>query len=87
MVQVNKLTREEKIKMYMKCSKKELISMLLENEKALEPHLFCGKATEENPHSLGTPSFWKTFNADSSRWDDPHFSSTDYKFYLVPTGT
>ena len=36
MVQILEQTQEEKVKMYMKCTKKELISMLLQNQMLLE---------------------------------------------------
>ena len=35
-MQIVEQTHEEKVKMYMKCTKKELISMLLQNQMLLE---------------------------------------------------
>ena len=48
MIQIVKQTESEKIAMYMKCSKKELISMLMENQRLVDEFII-------NKRSLVTP--------------------------------
>jgi hypothetical protein len=54
MIQIIEQTKEEEIAMYMKCTKKELISMLMENQRMLAQRIRQSrtKSKYHNPNAV-----------------------------------
>lgn len=62
MVQAIKMTDKEKLRMYMKCSKKELAKMLIECNRIIEGHFERGQLfTFETPTMRPNVEYYTSF--------------------------
>lgn len=72
MIQEVKMSHEEKVKMYMKCTKKELIEMLIESNRVLEVHsVFNSARVMEGPVYLPEPAI---IGPGSFKKHNPYFT-------------
>lgn len=70
MVQVQELTKEQKVEMYMKFSKEELIEMLIENQRLLKM-LDNMRTPKYVPYGVGVPKWYcnESASVDMAGWN------------------